>query len=269
VLIESPSGSVEIADAVTVDYLGPPDPHRSRFEALPARIEADGTAVTTVSLRMRDGAGREYGPGLPIEFAFADSPDGELGETRDEGDGEYTAQLRAPTATGSDEVTAALAGETLGIRARVHYGFDLRNVVEDALAAMVDLQAIPDLARGTSKKLERAARRLTKARDLLATGSAADEARALKLMRKALPPYRKARAKLDDAGPELTFDFAESARRFAAKVLLTIVMEPGNRKAARRLEQAEALYDNARQHIEAGIHEKALRELARALALVS
>jgi len=269
VLIESPAGSVEIPTAVTIDYLGPPDPLRSRFEAQPARIEADGTAVTKVSLRMRDAQGREYGAGLPVEFGFADAPDGQLGDTRDEGDGEYTAELRAPTATGTDEVIAALAGESLGIKARVHYGFGLRSVVDGALATVGDLQSISGLGKGVMRKLARTEGRLLKARDLLATGAPADEAKALKLMRKALLPYRKVRAKLDNAGPDLTFDFAESARRFAENVLGMIVVTPGDKKAARRFSKAETIYNSAKQHIQSGIHDKALKELAKALAYVS
>jgi len=268
VLIQSPSGSVEIPDAVTIDYLGPPDPLRSRFEARPGRIEADGSAVTTLSLRMRDKRGKEYGAGLPVEFGFADTPDGMLGETRDEGDGEYTCEVRAPEAVGSDEVTVALAGEMLDLVARVHYGFDLRIVVADALEAVTDLQSIPNLKRSTGRKLSRAAKRLARAEDLLATGSVADEARALKLMRKALKPYRAARAKLDGAGPELTFDFAESARRFTEDVLDAVVVDPGGTKAGRRLDKARGLLSAAKQHIASGIHEKALKELGQALALL-
>jgi adhesin/invasin len=85
---------------------------RSTIDASPVSIAADGTSVSTITVRLRDAAG------VPLtasggSVTLGGSGAGTLSAVTDNLDGTYTATLTAPTAIGSATITASLDGSAL------------------------------------------------------------------------------------------------------------------------------------------------------------
>jgi hypothetical protein len=87
------------------------------LSASPASLPANGAAVSTITVQVRDAAGNALRASAgPVSLH---SSAGRLSTVTDLHDGTYTASLRAGTAPGEAVVTGELGGEAIGSQATV------------------------------------------------------------------------------------------------------------------------------------------------------
>lgn len=266
--MKTSTGSVLVDDALSLRYLGPPDPEQSDFRALPGRIDSDGKASSTLSLKVRDESGTTYGPGLPVSFRFRDEPDGQLGSIRDEGDGEYTCEVIAAPSDAVDEFEATFDGQDFGATTFVRYGFLLAQVIEDALAEITRLELDEGISESARAHLDRTRDWVDAAKTLLASGDARDASRALVRLGKAARSFQKALKKLPgEAGP-VDFEFAEAGQRYTRKVIQETPVPDASAASQKIVTRAWRSHDRGARHHVKGAYNKALRKYARALKVI-
>lgn len=111
---------VPLASTASVQFLiGPPSSAKSTIETGAASLTANGTDNTTVTVKLKDEQGSPYttgGASVGIQSTL-----GDVGTVTDNGDGTYTATLKAPTTTGTATVSANVAGVPLTGTASVQF----------------------------------------------------------------------------------------------------------------------------------------------------
>ncbi len=272
VRVTSGTGRAVMPDAVTVRYLGPPDPERSDLFFTPGRIEADGRATAVLTLVARDARGVLYGPGLPVSFTPSPGPSrGTLGFVRDGGDGTYTAVITAPPEDGTDVFRASIAGYVLDLDARIHYGFALPAVILESRETAAGLLADPGLPRGVRKRIAAAVRALDRAAVKLGGGDPRSERRVLTLVSRTARSWKKARARGEGKVtlPGIDVDLAEAGRRHVSGVLSGILFNPPDPEGEERLDRARNALASGEESLLAGRYDRALKSLARALRIAA
>ena len=81
-----------------------PSAAQTSIQALPARLDADGTSMTTLVITPRTEAGDDVGPGADVTLTH-DGAGSAPAIATDAGDGTYTATVTAPTTPGRDRFT--------------------------------------------------------------------------------------------------------------------------------------------------------------------
>ncbi|WP_344028020.1 Ig-like domain-containing protein [Leucobacter iarius] len=113
------TGLLKPANASVTFQTGAVDETKSTIAANPTSIVANGTATSTVTVRLFDGAGNPAGVGG--DAVVMNATNGTLGAVTDNGDGTYTATLTAPTAAGSATVSFTVNGIAMSGTATVNF----------------------------------------------------------------------------------------------------------------------------------------------------
>ncbi|MED5020130.1 invasin domain 3-containing protein [Paenibacillus chibensis] len=98
---------------------GDPSTGTSTVETAAATLPADGMSKTLVTVKLRDAYGNEVKSGGAAVAITSTS--GTVSSVTNKGDGTYTAELTAPTETGTATVSASISGKPLASTARVQF----------------------------------------------------------------------------------------------------------------------------------------------------
>ena len=112
------TGATSTAFSITP---GPASPATSQITAAPTSIPANGTSTSTITVQLRDALGNNLTSGGAL--VALNTTGGNLGAVTNNGDGTYTATLRAPssTVTSTATITGTVGGAAISDNAMVTF----------------------------------------------------------------------------------------------------------------------------------------------------
>ncbi|NEW08995.1 hypothetical protein GK047_23665 [Paenibacillus sp. SYP-B3998] len=118
--INASVGGSAIAGTVSVQFVpGAPSTAKSTVEAGDASLTADGTSLTTVSVKLKDAQGNALTSGGAT--VAITSTLGTVGPVTDNQNGTYTATLKAPLTVGTATISASVGGNAIAATVSVQF----------------------------------------------------------------------------------------------------------------------------------------------------